>query len=143
MPASRATTNQSGHADGRGRRFKLTTNADFVGQGTPGDGTPFGVATSEQIRNLFHSGVDYWQHRLHAHHAWAMKQVVQTLRLLEHRSSSQHALALTSGPYSAPRPAPAASASSPPRGDQAGSHTFPSQCGLRGEALSLHDRPVS
>ena len=71
---------------GGGCRFMLTSNTFYANElGVPGDGSPFGAATSEEVRELFLSGIDYWQLRHHAHHSWAMRQVVCTLFLVEQR----------------------------------------------------------
>lgn len=37
------------------------------------------------VFSVFSSGVDYWQRRRHAGHAWAMRRVVRTLLLVRHR----------------------------------------------------------
>ena len=39
------------------------------------------VAANNEVRNVFLSGVDYWQRKLHRHHSWAMKEVVLTVCL--------------------------------------------------------------
>ena len=70
---------------GGGCRFKLTTHAHLLSLGTSGDGTPLGMATDNDVRTLFASGIDYWQRKHHAHHSWAMKQVVLTLMLVAQR----------------------------------------------------------
>lgn len=74
-----------------GCRFKQTNDADYLKQGTAGDGSPLGVTNSDDVRKLFHSGIDYWQRRLHAHHSWAMKQVVLVLLLIEQRLDARTA----------------------------------------------------
>ena len=43
--------------------------------------SPAGLA----VHSVLRSGVDYWQRRHHAHHSWAMKQVVQAILLAGHR----------------------------------------------------------
>ena len=43
------------------------------------------VAQNEKVRKVFLSGADYWQRKHHAHHSWAMKQVVMTLLLVGQR----------------------------------------------------------
>ena len=70
---------------GGGCRFKLTTDKYYLRQGTAGDGTPLGMTTNADVRTLFASGIDYWQRKHHAHHSWAMKQVVLTLLLVAQR----------------------------------------------------------
>jgi hypothetical protein len=70
---------------GGGCRFKLTTSTFYLRQGTAGDGTPLGMTTNPDVRTLFASGIDYWQRKHHAHHSWAMKEVVLTLLLVAQR----------------------------------------------------------
>ena len=70
---------------GGGCRFKLTTNSYYLRQGTANDGTPLGMTTNANVRTLFDSGIDCWQRKHHAHHSWAMKQVVLTLLLAAQR----------------------------------------------------------
>ena len=70
---------------GGGCRFKLTTDKLYLRQGTAGDGTPLGMTTNADVRTLFASGIDYWQRKHHAHHSWAMKEVVRTLLLVAQR----------------------------------------------------------
>ena len=43
------------------------------------------LQTSEDLRKLFTSGIDYWQRRHHGGHGWAMKEVVRTLLLIRQR----------------------------------------------------------
>ena len=47
--------------------------------------TPLADTTSEAVRKLFRSGIDYWQRRRHGQHAHDMKQVVWTLLLVRQR----------------------------------------------------------
>ena len=47
--------------------------------------TPLEVTTSKAIRELFRQGIDYWQHRRHAQHSHAMKEVARTLLLVDQR----------------------------------------------------------
>ena len=108
--------------DGRGCRFKLATHVYLLAQGTPG--TPLGVALTEGLRNMIHSGVDYWQRRLHAH-------------LMGHDAGPSPDTAAIRHPArprtssSAPHAAPEATAISPPGGDLAGGLHLPVQRRLR------------
>ena len=70
---------------GGGCRFKLTADTFYLRRGTAGDVTPLGITTNPDVRTLFASGIDYWQRKHHAHHSWAMKQVVLTLVLVAQR----------------------------------------------------------
>jgi ankyrin repeat protein len=70
---------------GGGCRFKLTTNTFYLRRGTAGDGTPLGITTNANVRTVFASDIDYWQRKHHAHHSWAMKEVVLTLLLVAQR----------------------------------------------------------
>ena len=108
---------------GGGCRFKLTTDTYYLRQGTAGDGTPLGMTTNADVRTLFASGIDYWQRKHHAHHSWAMKQVVLTLLLVAQRmgvhADITQPLAL-SGDAHTPVQHPAAVTSTSPRRDLAG-----------------------
>jgi ankyrin repeat protein len=73
---------------GGGCRFKQTTasgSEDVMLHPTVAGTLPFGLATETAVRQLFLAGVDYWQRKNHAHHSWAMKQVVRTVLRIRQR----------------------------------------------------------
>ena len=70
-----------------GCRFAHTTAGhDHNGAPTKAGDTALALAAGDKaVTQVFASGADYWQRRLHSGHGWAMKEVVRTLLLVRQR----------------------------------------------------------
>ena len=97
-PATTVPRSSPGTPDGRGLLFQSWLQAHITYEcrvllaiAHPSALPP--ARRCARCSGVFHSGVDYWQRRLHAYHSWAMRQAVLTRLMIAQRSHTQHALA--------------------------------------------------